>query len=98
MFDHPPPDLSTKAGRKAYRHELRMVAVRPRRYGLWLLALGLLLMLLPMLTGVHSLFGWSPRVLGLGACLASLPLLIAGVLLRTRYHRTRMKGEHRLPG
>ena len=42
-------DLSTKEGRKAHRHEMRMVAVRPRRWGLWLLTAGFLLVLTPSL-------------------------------------------------
>lgn len=94
------PDLSTKAGRKAYRHELRMVAVRPRRWGLWLLTLGALLLAMPPLMNVHSLLGWSPSILGMIAFLAAVPLLLAGIVLRARYHRGRMRGAaplHRLP-
>ena len=40
MSDESIPNLGTKAGRKAFRHEMRMVAVRPRRWGLWLLTAG----------------------------------------------------------
>jgi hypothetical protein len=47
-------DLSTKEGRKAHRHELRMVAVRPRRWGLWLLTAGFLLLLTPSALNLHS--------------------------------------------
>lgn len=83
------PNLSTKAGRKAWRHEMRMVAVRPRRWGLWLLTLGILLMLLPGATGVHSIGGWSPRFLGLIAAALAIPLLVMSVILKRRYHRTR---------
>lgn len=86
------PDLGTKAGRKAYRHELRMVAVRPRRAGLMLLMLGLLLICLP-LADIHSIGGLSPMFLGVGAVAASVPLLVAGVLLRRRYHGQRIRGE-----
>lgn len=95
MTHHPDlstPDLSTKAGRKAYRHELRMVAVRPRRYGLWLLTLATVLIVMPGAMDVHSLFGWSPTLLGLGAAALAVPLLIAGVVLRSRYHRRRIGG------
>lgn len=97
MFDHSPPDLSTKAGRKAWRHEMRMVAVRPRRWGLWLLTLGFLLMVAPSAFGLHSIFGWSPSLLGSLSMLCALPLLIAGVVLRRQYRRTRMtmkRGEN----
>jgi hypothetical protein len=93
MFDHrSPPNLSTKAGRKAYKHELRMVAVRPRRYGMWLLVLGALLLALPPLMGVHSLLGWSPSLLGMIAWAAAVPLLVLGIVRRSAYHRRRMRG------
>ena len=90
MFEHAPPDLSPKAGRKAWRHELRMVAVRPRRWGLWLLTLGFLLLLSPSAFGVHAIFGFSPSLLGIVLMVGALPLLIAGALLRRRYVRGRM--------
>ena len=93
MFDHPPPDLSTKAGRKAWRHEYRMVAVRPRRWGLWLLTIGFLLLLTPSALGIHAIFGWSPSLIGMIFMVAALPFLIAGALLRRRYRRGRMMRE-----
>ncbi|MDF0541822.1 hypothetical protein PX699_05690 [Sphingobium sp. H39-3-25] len=89
------PDLSTKAGRKAYRHELRMVAVRPRRVGLWLMVAGLLVMALPLVAGIHSIAGLSPQFLGAAMMAAAVPLLIAAVLLRSRYHMQRMRGNAR---
>lgn len=90
MFDTPPPDLSTKAGRKAWRHELRMVAVRPRRWGLWLLTLGFLLLMAPSALGLHSLWGWSPSLIGSLLALGALPLLMASALLRRRYRQGRI--------
>ncbi|MGC4250972.1 MAG: hypothetical protein QM605_05730 [Sphingobium sp.] len=93
MFHHPPPDLSTKAGRKAWRHEMRMVAVRPRRYGLWLLTIGMLLIVMPSALGIYSLFGLWPPFLGVAAMLLAAPLLVAGVVLRQRYRRMRMAGR-----
>ncbi|QGP80323.1 hypothetical protein GL174_12325 [Sphingobium sp. CAP-1] len=86
----PSPDPSTRAGRKALRHEMRMVAVRPRRWGLWLLAIGALLLIAPSAFGIHSLLGWSPVWPGLIACLIALPLLIAAALLRRSYRQGRM--------
>ncbi|WP_414712590.1 hypothetical protein [Sphingobium sp.] len=86
-----PPDPSTKAGRKALRHEMRMVAVRPRRWGLWLLAIGALLLIAPSALDIHSLLGWSPVWLGLVACFAALPLLITAAVLRRRHRRGRLK-------
>lgn len=62
-----------------------MVAVRPRRWGLWLLTLGISLILMPVVLGAHDLMGWSPRLLGLVAALLSAPFLIASVVLRRRY-------------
>lgn len=94
MFDAPrpglnTPDLSTKAGRKAFRHEMRMLAVRPRRWGLWLLTAGFLILLSPSALGVHAIFGWSPSVIGTFLMLAALPLLIVGALRRRAYRRGR---------
>ncbi|HEX7781765.1 MAG TPA: hypothetical protein VF509_03060 [Sphingobium sp.] len=92
------PDLTTKAGRKAYKHELRMVAVRPRRLGLLLLGAGMVLAVLP-LSGVHSLFGFSPGFLAVAAAGLATPFLIAAVLLRGKYHRRRLSEERpNLPG
>lgn len=88
---HPPPDLSTRAGRRAYRHELRMVAVRPRRVGLTLLAAAMLLLALP-LAGVHSLLGWSPRFLAIAATVLAIPFLVAAQRLRARYRAHRLGG------
>lgn len=93
-FDHAPPDLSTRAGRKAWRHEMRMVAIRPRRWGLWLLTLGILLMLLPAATGIHSIGGWSPRFLGLVAGTLAVPLLGISIWLKRRYLRGRLGAGH----
>lgn len=95
MSDHPRPDLSrpdlsTRAGNKALRHEMRMVAVRPRRWGLWLLTAGFLALMAPSAFGVHAIFGWSPSLIGIVLMLAALPLLAAGALLRRRYRRGRM--------
>jgi predicted transporter len=87
------PDLSTRAGRRAYRHELRMVAVRPRRVGLGLLLAGLVVMALPLAAGIHAIAGFSPQFLGLAMAALGVPFLIAGMALRTRYHRRRMQGH-----
>ncbi|MFY9349015.1 MAG: hypothetical protein WBL20_19730 [Sphingobium sp.] len=86
----PPPDLTTRAGRKAFRHEMRMVAVRPRRWGLWLLTAGFLALLAPSAFGVHTLFGWSPSLIGIVLMLVALPLLIVGASRRRRYRQGRL--------
>ncbi|MEA3541817.1 MAG: hypothetical protein U9R77_06840 [Pseudomonadota bacterium] len=84
------PDLGTKAGRKAFRHEMRMIAVRPRRWGLWLLTAGALLMILPSALDLHAIFGWSPSLLGIMLIAAALPFLVAAAVLRRRYRRGRL--------
>lgn len=84
---HSPHDLTTRAGRKALRHDMRMVAVRPRRWGLWLLAAGALMMVLPSALDIHSLGGWSPSVIGLALIAVAVPLLIGAAILRRRYRR-----------
>lgn len=86
-------DLSTKEGRKAHRHEMRMVAVRPRRWGLWLLTAGFLLLLTPSALGIHSLFGLWPPVLGAICGIIGAPLLVASVALKRRYARQRQAGQ-----
>lgn len=87
------PDLSTKEGRKAHRHEMRMVAVRPRRWGLWLLTAGFLLLLTPSALNVHSLFGLWPPMLGAVCIIAGVPLLVASVILKRRYVQQRIDGQ-----
>jgi hypothetical protein len=86
-------DLSTKEGRKAHRHEMRMIAVRPRRWGLWLLTAGFLLVLTPSALNLHSLFGLWPPMLGAICFLAGAPLLVASVVLKRRYVRERAAGQ-----
>ncbi|WP_375196069.1 hypothetical protein [Sphingobium sp.] len=86
-------DLTTKEGRKAHRHEMRMIAVRPRRWGLWLLTAGFLLILTPSALNVHSLFGLWPPVLGALCAILGAPLLVASVVLKRRYIRQRIEGQ-----
>ena len=86
------PDLSTKEGRKAWRHDMRMIAVRPRRWGMWLLTAGFLLILTPSALEVHSLAGLWPPMIGALCIMAGVPLLVASVILRRRYQRQRMAG------
>lgn len=86
-------DLSTKEGRKAHRHEMRMVAVRPRRWGLWLLTAGFLLLLTPSALDVHSLFRLWPPMMGALCIMVGAPLLVASVVLKRRYLQQRMAGQ-----
>ena len=79
-----PPDLSTPEGRRAYRAELRRVALPWRAAGLGLVVLGALLSL-----GAHSdwliTVGW--------ICLgAGWVALAVALVQRNRYHRRRLSG------
>ena len=86
-------DLSTREGRKAHRHEMRMIAARPRRWGLWMLTAGFLLLLAPSALDVHSLFGLWPPMLGALCVMIGAPLLVASVVLKRRYARQRISGQ-----
>lgn len=86
-------DLSTREGRKAHRHEMRMIAVRPRRWGLWLLTAGFLLLLTPSALDIHSLFGLWPPMLGAACIIVGAPLLVTSVVLRRRYQQQRIAGQ-----
>ena len=86
------PDLTTKAARKAYKHEVRMVAVRPRRAGLALLGAAMVLIALPF-AGVHSIGGLGPQFLAVVAVALATPLLVASIILRRRYVEKRLGGE-----
>ena len=86
-------DLTTREGRKAHKHEMRMIAVRPRRWGLWLLTAGFLLLLAPSAVNMHSLFGLWPPMLGAVCVIAGVPLLVASVVLKRRYVRQRVEGQ-----
>jgi hypothetical protein len=86
-------DLSTREGRKAHRHELRMIAVRPRRWGLWLVTAGFLLILTPSALNIHSLAGLWPPMLGAICIMVGGPLLVASVILKRRYAQQRLAGQ-----
>lgn len=82
------PDLNTEEGRAAYRKELRRVAMPVRWGGLGLIVVGALLAL-----------GARTGALGLDnsvmpVCYAALALgwvlVLAAVVIRTRYHKRRL--------
>lgn len=87
-MERPPPDLSDPAQRAAYRRELRGV-VRPLRYAALALLLG----------GTGGIYwhryiadqpgypAWGVAVMALGVA-----GIITGIVIRTRYHRARMRG------
>jgi len=81
------PDLSTEAGRAAYRAELKAVG-RPLRMA----GLGLIVISAFVLTGMGR--GWFalPEVFGMiayGGLAAGWALMLAAIFQRTRHHRRR---------
>lgn len=82
-----PPNLKDPAERAAYRRELAGVARGIRLSGVFLSAIGAVLVAL-WRRGELSLPHWIAfAVLGLG-----LMLMITGIAARTRYHALRMRG------
>ena len=82
-----PPNLSDPAERAAYRRELQGVA-RPIRYtGLSFALLGVMLALIRLLW-----FPDLPTIVPIAALGFGVFNMIAGIVLRTRYHQARMRG------
>ncbi len=82
------PDLNTEDGRAAYRKELRGVALPIRWGGLALIVLGAVLALMVrnnILGLTNSVLPVAYAALGLG-----WGLVLAGIVIRTRYHRRRL--------
>ena len=84
----PPPDLDDPVQRAAYARELRMVA-RPIRYLGLALAIGA-----AILAGLRARY-WPhlPVILPLFLLGVAALHLFAGVVIRTQYHRTRMRAN-----
>ncbi|MES2057517.1 MAG: hypothetical protein V4564_16400 [Pseudomonadota bacterium] len=84
----PLPDLSTPEGRAIYRGELRGIA-RPIRYmGVILTLAGLGLALFR-----HLSMPTLPAILPLVFIILGVLHMLAGMLVRMRYHQRRMRGE-----
>jgi len=82
-----PPDLGDPAQRAAYRRELQGVA-RPIRYtGISFALLGVALALVR-----RQWFPELPAAIPLAALGFGVLNMIAGIVLRTRYHQARMRG------
>ena len=83
----PPPDLNDPAQLAAYRRELRIVA-RPVRYlGVLLAVTGAVLAALRSLYWPHF-----PAVIPLFLIVVAALHLVAGVMIRMKYHQARMRG------
>ncbi len=82
------PDLSDDAAYRAYRTELRSVGRTPRLIGFALVVLGAI----AVWTGVKA-GGAGPLIqqAGYAALAIGWVLMLAAIVLRTRYHRRRMR-------
>lgn len=83
-----PPNLNDPAERAAYRRELRNVARSVRLTGVTLAVAGALLAL-----ARARLWPDLPRGAVLAVILLGLVAMAAGVVIRARYHRARMRGR-----
>lgn len=84
----PIPNLGDPDERTRYRNELRQVAQPLRLGGIALAWLGVGLALLRVYGGV-AIPAWLPlSLLGPG-----IALMFAAIVVRTRYHRQRMRGQ-----
>ena len=87
------PDLADPAERRAYRREL-MAYQRPLRlFGLAMVVGGLLMIFWPRISGRWIMVGSiSLEQIGWVLILLGWVVLIGVIVLRTRYHRRRMRG------
>jgi len=83
------PDLSTPQGREAYRRELRGVAIPWRLIGLPMVALGGVGMVW-FGRGAQGLADTSGGVASLVLVGVGVALLIVAIVIRTRYHKSRL--------
>ena len=82
-----PPNLGDPAERAAYRRELQGVA-RPIRYT------GIMFVLLGVVLVIVRLIWWPelPEIMPLAALGLGAFNMVAGIVMRTRYHQARMRG------
>jgi hypothetical protein len=82
-----PPNLGDPAERAAYRRELQGVA-RPIRYT------GIMFVLLGVVLAIVRLIWWPdlPEIVPLAALGLGGFNMVAGIVMRTRYHQARMRG------
>ena len=85
------PDLSNPAERRAYRRELMAYRRSTRLIGLAIVIGGLLMVAWPRVTGRWVMVGsLSLELIGWIAIVLGWAVLVAVIVLRTRYHRRRM--------
>jgi hypothetical protein len=85
-----PPDLSDDARLAEYRAELRAVGRNPRLAGFALVILGAIAV---WAAGYAGGAGPAVQWAGYAALAFGWALILAAIVLRTRYHRRRMREE-----
>lgn len=83
-----PPDLADPIARAAYRRELRAIARPIRAAGIAFALLGVVLVLIK-----QSAWPAMPRAIPIAAVALGLVNMLGAIVLRTRYHQARMRGE-----
>ncbi len=83
-MNRPPPNLADPAERAAYRRELRGLVPWVRYTGMALALLG---------AGIAVLEPTWPGAIALVFIACGFAMMVAGIGIRTRYHKHRMRGD-----
>ncbi|MES2045286.1 MAG: hypothetical protein V4475_15545 [Pseudomonadota bacterium] len=83
-MNRPPPNLADPVERAAYRRELRGLVPWVRYSGMALALLG---------AGIAVLEPTWPGVIALVFIACGFAMMVAGIGIRTRYHKRRMRGD-----
>ncbi len=83
-MNRPPPNLADPAERAAYRRELRGLVPWVRYTGMALALLG---------AGIAVLEPTWPGAIALAFIAFGFAMMVAGIGIRTRYHKRRMRGD-----
>jgi hypothetical protein len=82
--NRPPPNLADPTERAAYRRELRGLVPWVRHAGMGLALVG---------AGVAVLKPEWPGAVALAIIALGFAMMVAGIGIRTRYHKRRMRGD-----
>jgi hypothetical protein len=91
---HHRPDLSTKAGRAAYRRELLAVARKRRALGFVAILLGGALVGWPRVGGPWMFGALRTQTIGFALIVAGFGLFAWVIAKRSRHHKQRMNAPH----